>query len=129
MCFACRCPTGFWLRKMTLKLSHNKVGHSDGRAFNSRNKWVLLMSLGMVFVIARYSDSQIERDTIGYFLELQDTRFPPKKKMSSHKWTSSFNATSTIHIGVSDEIGLGWMWKFNPWVSVPLTYQMIRFSN
>lgn len=32
-----------------------------------------------MLAIAQYSDSQVERETLGCFLALQETKFPPRK--------------------------------------------------
>ncbi|GKC09894.1 hypothetical protein Tco_1001504 [Tanacetum coccineum] len=39
---------------------------------------VIQMISAAVFAMARYSDSQLDRETVGCFLALQDTKLPPR---------------------------------------------------
>nr|GEX20885.1 hypothetical protein [Tanacetum cinerariifolium] len=64
---------------MTLLLSQYKTGIDSKGICNSYRREVSQTTSKAVFARARYSDSQLELETIGCFLALHETRFPPKE--------------------------------------------------
>lgn len=88
--------TGLELMNMTLLLSHKKRGELEIKTLRYRNKWVSQRSSAAVCVSAWYSDSYLERETICYFLALQETKLP-------RSWTMSVRTTSPVNIKVDNE--------------------------
>jgi hypothetical protein len=69
---------GFEARYVAPMLSQYKIGGSGDITSSSRRSVCIQVNSAAVFAMALYSDSVLDRDTVGCFLELQDKMFLPR---------------------------------------------------
>lgn len=100
MCLAHLCATEFWPKKIALLFSDNIVGWEEGSALGSFRRLEIHTSSAATLVIAWYSDSQLERTTVGCFLALTRQDYL-QGKLNTRKWNDDRNASLPINIGVT----------------------------
>ena len=78
ICFVRARYTGLATSETTPWLSHQITDENLSSTPNSLSKEYIQVNSATTSANARYFDSVLDRDTTLCFLELQDTRFPPK---------------------------------------------------
>ena len=79
MCLVLAWKTGFADKYFAPILSHHSLAALGQLILSSYSKIWIHITSAVALAIALYSDSVLDLDTVGCFLELQDTKFDPRK--------------------------------------------------